>query len=56
MVLWLQTSSDGNDCGGLLGVCFAAGNVDDRHRTVIHALTKPLQGKIVGDNCDLLLL
>lgn len=38
-----------NDCGGLLGVCFTAGNVDDRDRTVIHALTKHLQGKIVGD-------
>jgi len=38
-----------NDCGGLLGVCFTAGNVDDRDRRVIHALTKRLQGKIVGD-------
>lgn len=38
-----------NDCGGLLGVCLTAGNVDDRDRTVIHALTKRLQGKIVGD-------
>jgi hypothetical protein len=33
-----------------LGVRFTAGNVDNRHRTVIHALTKRLQGKIVGDN------
>jgi hypothetical protein len=38
-----------NDCGGLLGVCFTAGNVDERDRAVIDALTKRLKGTLVGD-------
>lgn len=38
-----------NECGELLGVAITPGNVDDRDRNVVNALTKKLWGKLVGD-------
>jgi hypothetical protein len=38
-----------NECGELLGVRFTPGDIDDRERSVIDAVSKNLWGKLVGD-------